>query len=84
MGLGECSCVGFGETYEVTVFCTDGGQTDKYVRLLLDGEEGCCPPVEVLWTSFSRGIVGMGDITPKMLLCGCHNTDYIYRFITLN
>lgn len=54
----------------------------KYAKLLFDGEEGCCPPEKVLWTSFNRGIVGMGDIIPKMLLCGCHHTDDIYRFIT--
>lgn len=54
------------------------------MKLLLDGEEGCCPPEKVLWASFSRGIVGMGDIISKMLLSGYHHTDAIYRFITIS
>lgn len=29
MGFAECSSVGFGEMYEVTGFCTDGGQADN-------------------------------------------------------
>lgn len=62
----------------------EGRQIIKYVKLLLNGEEGSWPPEKVLWTSFSRGIVSMEGIISKTLLSGCRYTDDVYRFITLN